>query len=241
METSGREMLVEKQDPIMKSGSASVHGLVSELSEDRGTRLLQELNLLIAHLSPTQRQQLGDMLSNHSDTFALESRELGTTSIVTHVIDTGNHAPIRQPVRRTPFALRAKVDELVADVLQQEVIRPSSSPWASPIVLVRKKDSCTRFCVDYRKLNQITELNEFPLPRIDDTLDLLAGSHYFTTLDLASGYWQVTRPHGRRLPSQHSPATTSFRRCRLAWSMLQLPSSASWKWPCQRSVSCISG
>ena len=181
METSDREVLVEKQDAIVNSGAASVHGLVSELSKDRGTRLLRALNLSIAHLSPTQQQQLVDVLRNHSDTFALESRELGTTSIVTHVIDTGNHAPIRQPVRRTPFALRAKVDELVTDMLEQAVIRPSSSPWASPIVLVRKKDGGTRFCVDYHKLNQITKLDEFPLPRIDDTLDLLAGSHYFTT------------------------------------------------------------
>ena len=71
IETSGKEVLVEKQDAIMNSGSPSIEGLVSELSEDRGTRLLQALNLSIAHLSPTQQQQLGDVLSNHSDTFAL--------------------------------------------------------------------------------------------------------------------------------------------------------------------------
>ena len=77
------------------------------------------------------------------------------------------------------------------NMLEQGVILPSSSPWASPIVLVRKKDGDLRFCVDYRKLNQVTKLDEFPLPRIDDTLDILGGSRYFTTLDLASGYWQV--------------------------------------------------
>ena len=76
-------------------------------------------------------------------------------------------------------------------MLEQGVIQPSSSPWASPTVLVRKNEGRTRFCVDYRKLNQITKLDEFPLPRIDDTLDLLAGTCHFTTLDLASGYWQV--------------------------------------------------
>ena len=70
-------------------------------------------------------------------------------------------------------------------MLDQGVIEPSESPWASPIVLVQKKDGGIRFCVDYRKLN------EFPLPRIDDTLDRLSGSRHFSTLDLASGYWQV--------------------------------------------------
>ena len=76
-------------------------------------------------------------------------------------------------------------------MLSQDVIVHSASPWASPVVLIRKKDGGMRFCVDYRKLNHITKLDEFPLPRIDETLDLLAGAKYFTTLDLASGYWQV--------------------------------------------------
>ena len=117
--------------------------------------------------------------------------ELGTTQLVTHSIDTGQHKPIKQQVRRMPFALRKKVEELVEEMLSQEVIEPSGSPWASPIVLVQKKDGNVRFCVDYRKLNQITKLDKFPLPRIDDTLGLLTGSRYFSTLDLASGYWQV--------------------------------------------------
>jgi hypothetical protein len=76
-------------------------------------------------------------------------------------------------------------------MLEQRVIEPSESPWVSPIVLVQKRDGGVRFCVDYRKLNQVTKLDEFPLPRIDDTLDLLTGSRHFSTLDLASGYWQV--------------------------------------------------
>ena len=71
------------------------------------------------------------------------------------------------------------------------VIQPSNSPWASPIVLVQKKDGTLRFCIDYRNLNAVTKLDKFPLPRIDDLLDQLGQSQYFTTLDLAAGYWQV--------------------------------------------------
>ncbi|GFX19509.1 hypothetical protein TNCV_2074181 [Trichonephila clavipes] len=73
-------------------------------------------------------------------------------------------------------------------MINNDVTEPSSSPWASPIVLVRKKDGSTRFCVDYRQLNDVTKKNSYPLPRIDDTL---SDNTWFSTLDLKSGYWQV--------------------------------------------------
>ncbi|GFU29443.1 hypothetical protein TNCV_418791 [Trichonephila clavipes] len=72
-----------------------------------------------------------------------------------------------------------------------DVIEPSSSPWASPIVLVRKKDGSPRFCVGYYRLNDVTKKDSYPLPRIDDPLDTLADNTWFSTLDLKSRYWQV--------------------------------------------------
>jgi len=83
------------------------------------------------------------------------------------------------------------MEEMISQMLDQEVIRPSNSPWASPVVLVAKKDVTSRFCVDYCRLNSLTKMDTFPLPHIDYLLDLLANTAYFTTLDLASGYWQV--------------------------------------------------
>ena len=80
---------------------------------------------------------------------------------------------------------------MLQDMLSKHIIQPSTSPWVSPIVLVHKKDGTLRFCVDYRKLNGLTRKDAYPLPRIDDALDTLAGSKWFTTLDLISGYWQV--------------------------------------------------
>ena len=80
---------------------------------------------------------------------------------------------------------------MLAKMEKDDVIRPSSSPWASPVVLVQKRDGTLRFCVDYRKINEVTTKDAYPLPRVDDTLNTLAGSQWFTTLDLLSGYWQV--------------------------------------------------
>ena len=79
----------------------------------------------------------------------------------------------------------------VQEMLEAKVIQPSLSPWAFPVVLVEKKDGEQRFCIDYRKLNHITKKDSYPLPRIDDTFDMLHGKKFFTTLDLASGYWQI--------------------------------------------------
>ena len=176
-----------------RSGSetGAVHHITATSSQERLEELLDKLELDKWGVGLIERRQIQSLVAAYSDVFAMDASELGSTDLVTHSIDTEDHRPVRQPVRRTPFALRAKIDELVKGMLDQGVVEPSSSPWASPIVLVQKKDGGVRFCVDYRRVNSLTKVDEFPLPRIDDTLDLLTGQQYFTTLDLATGYWQV--------------------------------------------------
>ena len=111
--------------------------------------------------------------------------------MVKHSIVTGDNPPIKQPSRRVPPTKREHVRQLVLDMLKKDVVQPSSSPWASPIVVVQKKDGSCRFCMDYRKINTITRKDADPLPRIDDTIEALSGSQWFSTLDLLWGYWQV--------------------------------------------------
>ena len=177
-----------------EEGSASVATQVKAISQNGGRqieKIKEALRINSLQLAQEDKDQLLELVDDYSDIFALDQSELGHTDIVTHTIDTGDHPPLHQPARRIPFALRAKVEEMVEDMMDQGVVQPSTSPWASPIVLVAKKDGSTRFCVDYRHLNSITKKDVYPLPRIDDTLDALARRQYFTTLDLASGYWQV--------------------------------------------------
>ena len=142
-------------------------------------------------LSQEDKQQVENLLRQNLSIFALEGQPLGHTEMVQHDILTNTEIPIKQPVRRPPFHLRDEADKAVEKMLKDGVIEPSNSPWASPVVLVRKKDNSLRYCIDYRKLNNVTRKDSYPLPRIDDSLDSLGKAKYFSTLDLASGYWQI--------------------------------------------------
>ena len=106
-------------------------------------------------------------------------------------IDTGDVAPKKQPMRRVPFAVRQEVARQLQQMQRDGVIQLSNSPWASAVVLVRKKDETLQICVDYCHLNSVTRSDTFPLPRFDDLLDQLGSAKFFTTLDLAAGYWQI--------------------------------------------------
>jgi len=143
------------------------------------------------NLSRNQKGEVRKLLKEFRNLFAVSDNDLGHTNVVKHKIDTGDSRPIKQPPRRTPVALREEVEKHIDNMLERNVIEPCDGPWSSGIVLVKKKDGSTRFCVDYRQLNACTLKDAYPLPRIDDSLEQLSGNKWFTTLDLCSGYWQV--------------------------------------------------
>lgn len=144
-----------------------------------------------AFLSLDEAERLRSLLTKYKDRFTDGKGDFGRTGEVKHEINTGMETPIKLSRRRIPIHLREEADKIVEGMLEQKVIEPSSSPWGAPTVLVKKKDGSLRYCVDYRKLNDVTKKDAYPLPRIDDTFDSLGGAQWFSTLDLCSGYWQV--------------------------------------------------
>ena len=151
--------------------------LESEEAQQRRTQLEDQLHISRESRTEEEVASLKQCILNASDIFA-DGSEHGRVDpkLVEHTITTGDHPPIKQASRRVPFAVRGEVTKMVNNMLAENVIQESTSPWASPIVLTKKKDGSLRFCVDYRRLNAATRKYVFPLLRIDDLLDKMKGN-----------------------------------------------------------------
>ncbi|UYV70247.1 K02A2.6-like [Cordylochernes scorpioides] len=142
-------------------------------------------------LCPEERSQVLTLLGGYGEMFTAPDEYKGRTHLVKHQIRTTSDIPIRKNPYRVSLKERKIIGDQINSMLKNGIISHSSSPWASPIILVKKKNGTFRFCVDYRNLNSVTVKDQYPLPRIDDCFDSLHGARYFTSLDLCSGYWQV--------------------------------------------------
>ena len=132
--------------------------------------------------------------------------------------------PIKQRAYRAELAKRQEIEAQIEDMLSKGIIRPSCSPWASPVTLVPKKDGSTRFCVDYRKLNDVTIKDAHPLPAIQDIFDNLGGSTIFSTLDLKSGYWQIPISEKDKEKTAFCSHTGLFQFERMPFGLCNTPS-----------------
>ena len=162
-----------------------------EAPED-GQWLLDKLNLEgMENWTTTEQQAAMELLKQNADLFSKHSLDLGETQLCTHEIQLTDPKPFKEAYRRIPPALYDEVRNHLQEMLDLGAVVPSKSPWASPVVLVRKKDGSLCFCIDLRKLNSRTVRDAYSLPRIEESLESLSGATVFTTLDLKSGYWQV--------------------------------------------------
>lgn len=162
---------------------------------------LQEVEVCdLVHLNETQQFALKQLVHKYDDIFSKSQTDIGCIISETHHILLTNNVPIRRAPYRCSEADSVEMDRQINDLLAQGVIRLSTSPYAAPALLAEKKgEGRTRFCIDYRKLNAVTVPDYQPIPRIDDVLDSLGKSTYFSTLDITSGYWHV-KMHPEDIP-----------------------------------------
>ena len=139
--------------------------------------------------------------------------DLGHTNLVQHEIHLEDETPFKEPYRRIPPALIQEVHEHFREMLQIGAIRESSSPFSSNVVIVRKKDGTITFRIHYSKFNLRTTKDAYAIPRIDDTLHLLADAQYFSRLDLKCGYWQVELKEDSKVKTAFQVGPLGFYEC----------------------------
>ena len=135
-----------------------------------------------------QRRVLKDLVRRYPDVF---TDMPGETDVIEHQIKLTDDTPIRCKPYPLPYAMREELRNEVDTMLEMGVVRPSTSPYASPIVMVKKKDGSNRVCVDFRKLNKITEVDPEPMTTAEDLFQRLSGKKYLSKIDLTKGYWQI--------------------------------------------------
>lgn len=154
-------------------------------------------------LSPSEQLNLQNLLIEFWDIFAINPNKPSTTDLVLHEIDTADHRPINVRPYPIPKAHEEIARKMIKEMVDNKIIQwTKDSPWGFPIVLVPKPDGNLRFCVDYRKLNLITRTSSYPIPLITELMDCFHGARYFSSIDLASGYWQI------RMHPDHKEKTT---------------------------------
>ena len=192
------------------------------------------------HLTENQKKEVQEMLMNNIEALSDGDTDIGRASITAHRIELYDYTPIRIKPRRLPEPVVKDVENQCKELNLLDIIEPSKSPWSAPIVPIRKKDGSIRLCVDYRKLNEVTVPDRFPMPNVTDVLAGLKGVKYFTCLDLVRGYYQMgiepesreitafSTPHGhwqfKRLPFGLKNAPSAFQR-----EMQEVLKGFSWK------------
>ena len=220
-----------------KSLLCAVHGVKvmnnwnTESSESdfckKTKRPLQDLDIQISeNLTTSQVRQVQEFLSNWTHLFSDGPTDIGKTDLLKHKIKLTDDTPFKEPYRRIPPGMYEEVRQHVKEMLDVGAIQPSHSPFSSNIVLVRKKDGTLRFCIDYRKLNSRTVKDAYNLPRIDDTIDRLVGSKFFTKLDLTSSYWQVEVDEKDREKTAFSVSGIGLFECnRMGFGLTNAPAT----------------
>ena len=210
---------------LIMDESTSEHGQTSSETNIRD-EVEEILKLTAPQLTkPSTREKLR-LVERYREAFALENDHLGCTTLAEHKIQTGETRPIKKAAHRVAPAKIPEIRKELDKMLEKGVIVPSESPYSSPIVMVGKKDGSNRMCIDFRALNEVTVKDAYPIPRIGQTLDALEGASVFSSLDLASGYWQVPlAPNDRHKTAFVTPDGGLYEFVKMPFGLCNAPAT----------------
>lgn len=192
---SGKELILNNKNPLVRAFPCKLDTQNSDkpilrIELDK-LPVLDESDINIGTNDKYARTKLIELLNEFRDLFGDKAEDLGVAKSAQIEIKLTDDKPFTYRPYRMAETEKEKIRTIVSDLLGAGIIRESESPFASPVLLVKKKNGQDRMCIDYRKLNLKTVKQKFPLPRIDDQIDKLNGCCIFTTLDLSSGYHQI--------------------------------------------------
>ena len=154
----------------------------------QNSQILNDLGTKLSHLPSVQRKELAEVITQYREVFPDVPSK---TNLIEHDVDVGDSAPIKQHSYRVSPMKKELLDKEVQYMLKNDIIEESQSNWSSPCILVPKHDGGFRFCTDFRKVNDKTKSDSFPIPRIADCIDQIGNAKFVSTFDMLKGYWQV--------------------------------------------------
>ena len=217
---------------ISSEDKDSSNGLVCQVSQmsvqDKPDDISWIQNLDIdGSLSATEKTRVAKLLRQYSDVFSKDDSDLGCCTIGKHGITTEDNIPVKLPDRRISPLLIPEVQKILKTWLQDGIIKESNSPYASQLVLVRKKCGKLRPCLDFRLLNRKTIKDAFPLPSIDSALQSLKGASYFSSLDLTQGYLQIPMDPSDQHKTAFRALGALYEFCRMPFGLCNAGSTFS--------------
>lgn len=194
LNTSNETIILNKNTKLVSLSPLEYSNCISDSNvncvQESQDNFFEKFNLL--HLSSSEKPKVMALLNKYRDIFATDVTELGNCSIIQHKIHLSDNIPTRQKPYRVPYNLKSEMKKQLEDLLDAGIIQPSTSPYAAPVLLVRKSDGSYRLVADLRKLNEKTLPDNFPIPNLNEMIDMLTGAKYFSSLDLTSGFHQMS-------------------------------------------------